>query len=80
MIKCDDKSISMSGEIPVLVTQMCIIIHTLYKRLVEWCGNDDEKIKALFRDCLENSFISDEEIKDRMENDIWERMVGDDEW
>ena len=77
MIKIDGEKcfIEVEGEVKELVVEMTVIMHSLFWRIVHLMDEDDAK--ELFRECLENAFISDEEMAERMNDEIWNRMVGD---
>ena len=80
MLKIDKKTkvVTISGKSDELLTEMTTLIHTLYERFIE-AYEDEDFAKMIFEHCFELSLIRDDEIRERVAEEIWDRMVGDDE-
>ena len=79
MLMIDGKNghVKIVGTSTDLLAEMTTLIHTMYERFCEAC--DDREVTAeLFKDCFDHALMSDEEIVDEYTDDIWKRMVGDD--
>ena len=78
MIKIDGKTclVSISGQPNDLLVEMTTMIHTLYEKMADICY-DEEFLKEVFDHCYDMAFISDDEIREKVNDEFWEKAVGE---